>query len=385
MHKPIYQLLILGIVVHGCAQLALGGTLWQIEPISDARFARPSLDVSPDGMPTIGYGLVTFDGHYSRRHYVIRARTDSTWPVVREVPTNTAGPFRFNDAGIGHFLSVERTVDSDFVLLTDSPDVQSYPVPLEGSIHVGPGLLAFDPGGAPQVGYTNRETNSLRVAQWTGADWDYSTVAEYGRPWGHFAGDTDAGGGIHLVFGTGPDLRHTDATYAKPTATGWELIDLGTKAFAVFDAAVDSQGRLHAVMNRYLEGPLYAMVDGTDVFVEELTASPWRSVRDAQVVIDHQDQPHLFMIKNGLDALEHHSQQNGSWAYDVVDQWEHDETGNEHISALFRDQTFHLAYSIDGARSFYATRQLVPEPNSVLLVALLACLAVRPSRRCPGL
>jgi len=282
--------------------------------------------------------------------------------LISQRTRTVSGGTRFAQALAGPRI-VKLSLETTFVLTTTAFHIS----PVDGQRGTSGQILGFDTQNNPHVAYINTSTRTLKYAYWNGSDWvrqDVHTADSFRFGNSFFIGALDGNGDPHFFFPNGASLFDVPIGYAAPNGDSW-TVDNVVNGGQVSSMAIDSFGNPHITFEQGFSDSLrYASFDGVVWSIDRVTGLEGSSNFDSDLVLDANDEPHLFVHERQFLSSEyvtHTYLDGGAWTKDRIASWDDSSDGPEAISAILDGNRFHVLYSTGNQNVFYATRT-VSEP-----------------------
>ncbi len=191
--------------------------------------------------------------------------------------------------------------------------------------------IALDGNGTVHISHRYWNTGSLYYTTDQSGSWTTSLLGA--ASWDRTAIAVDSGGGYHVVYRNGSQLRHTDSA-GTTTAIATVNNDSGPSV------AVDADDHLHV-----------SYADGTDLMYATNASGSWATEivdagadpeRHHAIAVDAAGKAHVSYRDRGLDALVYAHNLAGPWTAQVVDQG--GDVGYSCSIAVDADGAVHISY-----------------------------------------
>lgn len=328
---------------------------WNVEPVDLEGNAGWTLfiDVDPLGRPAASYFTTSPNGYHR-----YSTRSGGGWQEQEEIEFNDA--FRFDNNGAAHFFS---TPGPSFypTLTADGAGAPVYTTPVE-SVRIANGqILGFNDQNHPRVAYIDTSRRTLRYAEWDGTAWSGEDVAstdsfQFGNS--YFIGALDEDGGAHFVFPDGDSLFDVPITYAAPNGTGWTESFVSATNGSPHGIDIDAAGRPHITFEPPSGTLQYASFNGSTWDARPVTGMLANFGFDSDLVLDDDDQPHVFLRDNqfaGAEFIKHFYLDDNAWEQETIDTWNDSSSGPEAIDAIYEAGRFHVLFATGNKEIFYAS------------------------------
>ena len=177
--------------------------------------------------------------------------------------------------------------------------------------------LALDASGKPSISFWDVTNGDLKLARWTGAAWDVTTVDSVGSVGAFNSLELDSGGNPHISYF---DSTNSDLKYARWTGTTWsiETVDATGDVGRFGSLALDAQGRPHIAYLDFATKDLkYATWNGASWDLTVVDAAS--DANDTSIAVDAQGRPHIAYYDSGTaNDLEYASFDGAQWVLETV-------------------------------------------------------------------
>lgn len=284
---------------------------WEVETAAGGTtyFRASAMALGANGQPHCAY----FDLDNDKLMY--STRVSGTWQseLVTDAPTYAPIGIAIDSAGRPHIAWKEKGGIGDLrYAVRNAASWAVDRVDSEGDIGEGCSI-AIDGDNHPHIAYQDKTTPSVKYAEWTGTEWDISTVL------------TGSSGNTSLALDSAehPHIVVVDGTtdYHRWNGSSWETETVHTQGYFTCKLVLDSTERPHAAFCAGAgQGARYAVRSDTGWVVE--VVRPDKVDQFVTMALDSQEEPALvYDYYDGTypQTLTYVTRSGTGWAHEPID------------------------------------------------------------------